>query len=97
MKFDHCIHKLLYLISNVDNKITSCPESMTLTLDQSGSVDILCFTKYLSCSCRRAMKTVPGVMQLLSNLFSVGRTSPVSTIFEVSTQAHTPGVYQCVK
>ena len=54
---------------------------LTLVFLQSESVDILLLTKYLSISCRRTMKGVPGVMQLESNLSSVGRLSPRSRAF----------------
>ena len=40
----------------------------TLVFFQLGSVEIFMATRYLSCSWRRTMKGVPGVMQLLSNL-----------------------------
>ena len=41
-----------------------------------GSVDTFTLMKYLSWRCRRAINSVPGVMQLLSNRSSDGRTSP---------------------
>lgn len=61
--------------------LTSCPDRMTFTFCQSVSVVTLYVTKYLSCSCKRAMNSVPGVMQFESNLASEGSTSPRSRAF----------------
>ena len=41
--------------------LTFCPDRITSTFCQEGSVAIFLFTKYCSCSCKRAIKSVPGV------------------------------------
>lgn len=57
--------------------LTSCPERYTRTPCQRRSFVTFWLTKYTSCFCSRTMNSVPGVIQLESNLFSVGKTSPL--------------------
>lgn len=70
--------------------LASWPESMTFTLAHSGSELIFSLTKNLSCSCKRAMNTVPGVIQLLSKRFSEGSVSP--EIFKGINNMHSIGI-----
>ena len=51
---------------------------MTWVFCHKGSVDTFLVTKNCNCFCKLSMNSVPGVMQLESNLFSSGKTSPYS-------------------
>lgn len=48
------------LLECIQWSLTSCPERITSTFCQDGSVANFLLTKYCSCSCRRAMNSVPG-------------------------------------
>jgi hypothetical protein len=55
------------------------PEKMTSGCCQTGSSLIFLRRKKCRCLPRRAMNSVPGVMQLLSNLYSSGVASPFAS------------------
>ena len=55
---------------NKSGSLTSCPERMISTFCQEGSVESFLLTKNSRCCCSRHMNSVPGVMQLESNLSS---------------------------